>query len=265
MNKKMIQGLSLLICVIGVSACTPSSVKQESLTAESETVSYNQKAALANVELGLGYLSQGQVARAKSKLTLACKMAPNLSETHSAMAYFNEMVGEIKEAEREHKKAIKLGTEMGGALYNNYGAFLCRQARYQPADQAFNQAFTDKVYPRTAEVYENAGLCALKSSNPEKALTYFNSSHRQDPNRTSVMLELAALQLEHNQLSDAKELLDHYKTLAEPSARSVWLNLKAAQLTQDKSSMTYHAMVLKDLFQDSPEYQLYLKSGKKAS
>src|SRR5207244_1806608 len=104
-----------------------------------------ERTALLNVELGLGYLEQNQRARAKSKLIYALELAPNLPETKGAMAYFQEMVGELKEAEKLHKNAIQLA-KYKGAQYNNYGAFLCRQARYSEADKAFQQAINDKHY-----------------------------------------------------------------------------------------------------------------------
>ena len=53
-------------------------------------------AAKTNVELGLEYLSQGQVARAKSKLIHAAKLSPNLPEAHSALAYFYERAGDMR-------------------------------------------------------------------------------------------------------------------------------------------------------------------------
>ena len=105
-----------------------------------------EKAALANVELGLGYLAQGQVVRAKAKLTHALQLAPHLAEGYSAMGYFWEMTGEIKDAEKYHKKAIRLATQAGD-VYNSYGTFLCRRSRFAEAEQAVERALIDKTYP----------------------------------------------------------------------------------------------------------------------
>lgn len=225
-----------------------------------------QKAALINVELGLGYLGQGQVARAKTKLMHAVKLAPNISETHSALAYFMEMVGDYKSAEQEHKKAVHYSSGKG-AVYNNYGAFLCRRERYKEADQAFHYAIEDKEYVRTAEVYENAGICALKWKDKTaaelKASEYLTTAIRRDPTRTSAVLELAALNLKQGKASEAKDLLGRYKSVAEPSARSLWIGIQVAKLLNDEASVSNQALQLKSLFEDSPEYQMYLKSEKK--
>ena len=124
-----------------------------------ETVDYD-KAARINVELGLNYLKQGQIARAKAKFTRAKKLAPHLPEVHYSVAYFQEQVGEIMEAEKSYQKAISLRPK-GGNEHNNYGVFLCRQQQFKKAEKEFLKAIEDQTYPNTAEALENAGLCVL--------------------------------------------------------------------------------------------------------
>jgi type IV pilus assembly protein PilF len=282
MHRKAGKWIIIILCCLGLTACTKSASKSENSESVnearpapqieekliSEMSPDYQKAALTNVELGLGYLSQGQVVRAKTKLTHALKLAPNISETHSAVAYFKEMVGDYKDAEREHKKAISLSSGKG-AVYNNYGAFLCRRARYKEADQAFQYAVQDKDYVRTADVYENAGLCALKWPDKEasenKAIEYLTTAIHRDPNRPSALLELTALNLKQDKPSQAKALLTRYKMIAAPNARSVWLAIQVARSLQDIESLSSEVSMLKNLFKESPEYQLYLKSEKNNS
>lgn len=175
--------LLLSFCLISLTACV------KPLTDGHRD---NERAALINVELGLGYLSQGQVARAKTKLTHALELAPKLSETQAAMAYFLEMVGDFPESERAYKNALSVRAKRGAA-YNNYGAFLCRRERYTEADRAFITALEDKGYARTAEVYENAGLCALKAKEPGKALAYLETAVLRDPHRTTARMALMNL------------------------------------------------------------------------
>jgi len=198
-NKEL--GFIVVLFVLGLTSCSKPSTELESKRAKDNAVTKIAKsspeigstpnyksAALINVELGLGYLQQGQLSRCKAKLIHALKLAPNISEPHSAMAYFLEMVGEFKDAEHHHKMAVKLA-EGKGAVYNNYGAYLCRRTRYEEADKAFNQALQDKSYERTAEIYENAGICALKGSNPDKANEYLMTAIRHDPSRSDAILE----------------------------------------------------------------------------
>jgi type IV pilus assembly protein PilF len=108
-------------------------------------------------------------------------------------------------------------------------------------------------------VYENAGICALKWPNNEKARTYLEAAVRRDPSRTNAMLELAGLNLNQGQIQKVNELLGRYKTVAEPSARSLWLGIQAAKANNDIESQETQILLLKNLFEDSPEYQSYLK------
>lgn len=222
------------------------------------------RAALANVELGLGYLEQGEIARAKMKLVHAIKLSPNIPETHLAFAHFLEMTGAFKDSEQEYKKSIRFARGKEGSVYNNYGAFLCRQERFKEADKAFLRAIEDKEYARTAEVYENAGLCALKwSSDPEqKAKQYLNISVRSDPQRFSALLGLVELELKNKDFLAAEELLDRYKKMAMPSARSTWLGIQVYKGLKNDAAVARDALTLKSLFEDSPEYGAYLKSEK---
>jgi len=161
-----------------------------------------EQTALLNVELGLGYLKQEERARAKAKLTHALALAPQLAETQGAMAYFREMVGEHQEADRLYRQAIKVAALNKGAVYNNYGAYLCRQAQYEAADLIFQKALQDKTYARTAEVYENAGLCALKSTNggvAQKAEPYLMQAVQHDPRLVQAKNALESLQKQRHQ------------------------------------------------------------------
>jgi len=217
-----------------------------------------EKAAHLNLEMGLKYLQQGQISRAKSKFVHALELRPKLPEAHSLFGYFYETVGDYEEAERHHKRAVAFGSG-GGRYYNNYAAFLCRLDRFEEADKAFNDAISDKKYANTAEVYENAGLCALRQPNTEKARFYLETAIRRDPSRQSAYLELAKLEYDSNNLLMAKDYIKMYKSSTEPSARSVWLSLQLNKALGRKDDVASDALRLKNLFPDSKEYQAYLE------
>jgi len=218
-----------------------------------------RKAALANVELGLGYLSEGQISRAKVKLIRAIQLAPHIAEPHSAMAYFLEQVGDFEAARQSYKKAVRLAVQKG-AVYNNYGAFLCRQGRLKEADRAFQQALEDKEYPYTAEIYENAGLCAIKVPNIRLAEAYLIQAVQQNPKKVQALLELTHIYIQQGKLDNAKHRLAHYQHYAAPNARSVWLALQLANALSDRNAVQLNSQILKNQFPDSREYREFLKS-----
>jgi type IV pilus assembly protein PilF len=191
----------VMMCLMG---CTFAS--KTDMTANTVRQNPAEQSALLNVELGLGYLAQEQHARAKAKLVHALALAPRLPETQGAMAYFKEVVGDYEDAERLHLKAIKVAVHKG-AVCNNYGAYLCRQGKYAAADFAFQQALQDTDYPRTAEVFENAGLCMLKSATSLDRLSVLKAEHyltqavRHDPKREQARCALETLQKQKGNVS----------------------------------------------------------------
>lgn len=58
------------------------------------------KAALYNVQLGLGYLKQGDRPRAKNKLLVALEQEPKSPDVNSALAYYFEQTKDLEEAEK---------------------------------------------------------------------------------------------------------------------------------------------------------------------
>lgn len=170
------------------------------------------KAASYNVQLGIGYLKQGDRPRAKNKLLTALEQEPLSPDVHSAMAYYFEQIGEINQAKTYYLKAMSLGKN-GGAQLNNFGAFLCRQGNYKQAENYFLQAVNDLKYLYTAGAYENAGLCALSVPNEKSAKTYFSKAFSQDPSRKVSFYELLKLEIKNGQASEAFALIQKHPDL----------------------------------------------------
>jgi type IV pilus assembly protein PilF len=149
------------ILLIGLNACSTMTPRVT-----------NPTAAKYNVELGLGYLKQGNVIRAKQKLLLALKQDPRNPIVQDAMGYFLENTGELKQAAVHYRRAVELAPR-SGAAQNNYGTFLCRVGRYPESIQYFLAAVQDPAYLHTSLAYENAGKCALKIPDKKLARLYF--------------------------------------------------------------------------------------------
>jgi len=175
-------------------------------------------AAAYNIQLGLAYLKQGDRPRAKYKLLTAIDLAPNSAEANAAMAYFLEMTGELKEARNFYKKALSLAPGNGAQL-NNFGSYLCRQNKYKEAESYFLSAAKDVRYLHTAQVYENAGLCAAAIPDLPKAEHYFTKALEQDPLRKQALYELVKMKIKQNQAGKALAYMEQYSklTLNEPA------------------------------------------------
>lgn len=179
----------------------------------------NLAAAGYNVQLGLGYLAQGDRARAKEKLLRAVDLAPDAVDPYLALAYYYQKTAHLKAADIAYQQALAIAPD-AGASNNNYAAFLCANGDYQQALKYFQYAIDDVYYTQTASAYENAALCAAQIPDMNAAQTYATLALQQDPMRAHVWLKLSTLMAQQDDPTQALEFLARYHALSQPTARS---------------------------------------------
>ena len=81
---------------------------------------------------------------------------------------------------------------------------MCKQGEYQKADEYFNRAIAQPYYYLVPASYENAAFCALKSGDKEQARYYFAKTLDHDPNRVRSLLQLAKLEIDAQQYTQAR-------------------------------------------------------------
>lgn len=181
--------------------------------AEQEENERNISTAKINVELGMAYLAQNNLLRAKRKFSQAVLKAPHIPEPWYAMAYFFENSGEYERANNYYLKAIALAPERGDS-HNNYGTFLCRQKKYHAAIDQFMLAVKDENYLDPSAAYENAGLCAAKIPDRKLAAKFLERSLLQNPNRPNAHYQLAAIYYHQGHFKAAEASMMQYAKIA---------------------------------------------------
>lgn len=240
--------------LFSLTACS-SLFQSEGETSKVTSAKPTKTAAEYNVELGMGYLQQGDMQRAKSKLLTAVQQAPNSAQAQAAMGYYLENTGDNKNAESYYAKAVAINPQAGSAQ-NNYGTYLCRRGRYQEADQHFLLAVQDPNYLNTAGAYENAGLCAMQIPDLTKATNYFNQALQQDSRRALSWLELGKISFQQQNYPAAQTYFNHYMELtAEPSADALWLGIRIARQLGDTNAAGSLTLTLQSRYPNSPEYK----------
>lgn len=175
-----------------------------------------------NAQLGLAYLEQKNVQRAKQKLLLALRQNPDIPETWYSMAYFLEATGNKDEARKYYLKSVEIAPARGDAQ-NNYGTFLCRSGQYRESIKHFMLAAKAPEYLDPAAAYENAGLCSMEMKSYKQAVVYFNQALLKDPARTLSLLKLAEVDIKLGKYKDAREMLRQYSYVASPTQESIAL------------------------------------------
>ena len=242
--------LSSAVCLLLFSCTT------ETINKNAPAKNQNEASSL-NVQLGLRYLNQGNMSRAKQKLLLAIKQQESL-RSYGAMAYFYEKTGDSKSADSFYLKAISENSA-AGAGHNNYGAFLCRQGKYQQAEHQFQLAVGDSSYLNTASAYENAGLCALLIPNQAQAQSYFEKAVQQDPRMWSSLAQLAKINYQQGNFAKANQYLQSYLKTNDLSPDFLLLGVKVGQKLRNQRLAKQYSNLLKRQFPKSKQYQQSIK------
>ncbi len=204
------------------------------------------RAAQLNVQLGMTYLQNQQMALAKQKLLKAVALDPTLPDAHYSLGYYFETVGQTQDAQREYQTALKLAPDNAEVL-NSYGVFLCKIKQYAQADHYFQKAIAEIDYTDVGVAYQNAGLCSIDAGKSKQAADYFIQAIRQNPKLATSHLKLAELRYAQQNYTQATLNLQQYHQLAQPTAESLQLAIQLAQQTGDQSEVASLTLQLQSL------------------
>ncbi|MGH8352777.1 MAG: type IV pilus biogenesis/stability protein PilW [Pseudomonas sp.] len=211
----------------------------------------------AYIQLGIGYLQQGDTERAKVPLKKALELEPSNADAHAALALVFQTELEPELADQHYRKA--LSERSGDArILNNYGGFLFEQKRYEEAYERFHQAAADNLYPERSRVFENLGLTALQLNQRVLAKQHFEKSLRLNRQQPRVLLEMAGLSFEDKQYVPARDYYERFSALSGQTARSLLLGARLASIFEDRDRAASLGLQLKRLYPGTPEYQQYL-------
>lgn len=262
MDKKV---LAVVLCSF-LSGCASTTKKHNQVNLDSyqrlisnraDNVDLKEASAL-NVELGISYMAQGDLPRAKRKIVHALELNENSAEANAAMAYFMETTGEAKKAEEYYLNAIRFAVKNQGAHFNNYGIFLCSQKRYKEAQSIFSRGINDKKYFDTARIYENAGICALENKDLAKAREFLETAILKAPKSSkNAYLSMANVSLGENKPYEAMHYLKRFEKINEPTAKSTLSFIQVAEKIKDNTLMKQKENLLKEHFADTREFVEY--------
>lgn len=199
-------------------ASSEDSMSSDSNSSASKVPAKNE-AAKINAQLGMAYLEQKNVQRAKMKLLLALSQGPDIPEPWYSMGYFLEATGDKDEAAKYYLKAVTIAPDRGDTQ-NNYGTFLCRQGKYNESIKHFLLATKAQNYLDPAAAYENAGLCSMKSASYKNAAGYFKQALLKDPGRNLSLLKLVEANVKLGHYKEAKSFMVQYQIVAAPTPES---------------------------------------------
>jgi type IV pilus assembly protein PilF len=243
--------VALLIVCVTLSGCV-STGKVNPM----DTRKGRDEARQAYVQLGIGYLQEGNSERAKVPLKKAIELDANDADANAALALVFQAEGETQLAEQYFKKA--LASRNDARILNNFGSFLYEQKRYDDAYAMFEKAAADNLYPERSRVFENLGMTAAALGQRDLARDNLEKALRLNRSQPRALLEMAEISFEDRHYVPAKDYYDRFSQLSEQNARSLLLGTRLAKVYEDKNKAASFGLQLKRLYPGTPEYQQYL-------
>ncbi|MFM2482869.1 type IV pilus biogenesis/stability protein PilW [Celerinatantimonas sp. YJH-8] len=214
-------------------------------------------AAQNRLALAINYLRAGDSQLALQNIEQAAKDAPDLIDVDLTRGYFYSYVKQPDKAVAAYQRVLKRQPANGDAL-NNLGVIQCRENQYSAAEALFRKALNSPGYSALDSTNENAGLCAYRSGEYDKAKSYFLSALAYNAQRPRSLLGLANVLIRQHHYQDARIYLRRYGqvTSTTPSSLLAWI-----RLTRGEGNLTQQVLWGKELmtrFPDAPETKQYL-------
>lgn len=257
--------LSLLCCALLVGChSTPSVNRNIGTSANSNdnapvpspkpTVTQREAAARVNMQLGLGYLQQGNLAIAKEKLERARDIDPDLPDLHGAFALLDQRLGRDKEADKEYRTALQLQPH-DPSMLNNYAVFLCSHGRADEGVRNFEQAAANPLYPTPWAAFTNAGVCLRAAHRDGEAAARFDRALRSNPAYSEAVFQASDLDLSQQKFANARLRIDIFLLNNTATPDLLLLAWRIAQAQNDEAGQQKYAARLAKEFPNSEQAQ----------
>ncbi len=238
---------------------------QRALELDSSLEAASQIVAATYVEQARRDLNTGRLERALKAIESAKSAYAELPRTYLVEGLIDRRLGELNKAETALKRALELEGDFPEA-HNAYGHVLCDQGRYQAADEQFRISAKSPDY-EAEFAYYNAGLCARRIPDMDKAERHFRRALEANPEFPQALYEMARLSCDQSAPLRCRAYLERYAAVSPHTPETLWLGIEAERALGDLDAARNYALQLRSEFPDSEAAQklegLDLESGER--
>ncbi len=210
------------------------------------------KAAALYTELGQKYMAQGKLEIALENLNKALASDPRHADAHTVVGLLYERIGNNAKAEEHYRRAVQIKPASGNEN-NNYGAFLCKLARFDDAAPYFEKAVADPFYQTPAVALTNAGTCAIKGGRLDAAERDLRSALDRSPDNADALYQMASVLYRKDEFFRARAFIQRYEAVGQPSADSLLLARNIELRLGNGSAAQDYTRRLRQRFPDSDQ------------
>jgi type IV pilus assembly protein PilF len=248
-------GFSLLAAMLLLlSGCTTSADRQprpdysQSVAAQTDATEAAHKRARQRSRLlsdvGMA-LDAGDLSKAEGLARRAIGMDSSKPDGYTTLAVILELQGRADVAGQAYRQALALAPAQGDLL-NNYGAWLCGQGHPADALVLLDRAMADPDYQPLAAL-ANAGTCALRSGQLERAGRDLRSALTLAPEHPQALVAMSRLQLQRGNAMAARAFYQRRLHAASADASVLQLAAEVEEALGDMAAAEHHKQQLRML------------------
>ncbi len=256
-----------MACVLGLlflAGCQSGMVREDGMDGDNagQLGAAVRRASKADVyiDLAAAYLRENQISEAFKNAKKAVMADEQSARAHNLLGLVYQRLGESGPAEKHYRRALSLSPR-DPYILNALGSFLCRQSKFDEANGYFKLAVKNPLYETPWIAYHNAGLCAEKRGNPEKAEGYYRKALQVKPGFSPALMRMVQRSFEKQNYLSSRAYLQRYEQVAEHTAQSLWIGVVTERQLGDLNQMASYTLKLRARFPDS-EQARYLNEAK---
>lgn len=214
--------------------------------------------AKVHTDLGLAYLEDRRPGPALDEARTALRLDSGFPLAYNLMGLVYADLKENSAAEDAFRNALRLAPA-DPDIANSYAGFLCKTKREKQSLDYYKIAYNNPLFVAPSQALTNASRCAELSGDVKLAEELLVRALGYDPSDPRVLFPYAQLAYRQGRYNEARFRLADAHRRSEPNAASAWLGLRIARQTGDRSEEARFSSLMRQRFQDSPEYELFLQ------
>jgi type IV pilus assembly protein PilF len=210
------------------------------------------QAALANTDLAIAYMREGDLASAREKIEKALQQNSHNAKTQMTAGFVYDQLKQTRKAQDHFEQAVRLGKD-DPLVLNNAAVYFCRTGKYKRGEELLLEAAESPLYKTPDAAFVNAGRCAKSDGRPKDAETHFRRALASNPKQPDALLMMAELAESNGNHLQARAFLERYLSVGPQTASTLWLGRSIEIGLGDTAQAGRYAQRLRDEFPTSPE------------
>lgn len=180
-------------------------------------------------------LQNGDLASAEKEAGAVLKINPGSADANTVMAIIQDRQGKAVQAGGYYKRAAELAPAQGTTL-NNYGAWLCGNGYPAESLTWFDRAMAAPGYASPVSAYANAGGCALKVGQYERAQRDLQKALALDPLNAYALAAMAGSEFHQGRFFEARAFSERRLAAAPADPAVLQLAARIEEQLGDKNA-----------------------------